>query len=270
MHKKYPLLNIFKLDFFGVLLFIFLNFLPIVSNAKDWVLFENSVEVSDYTKIIQWIQPGDNIDVGNKRFQIVGILGSGNTTKIFDIGNGYALRLPLASGYFRGKVDYKQFINRFYEGYHELAQSGIKIVEVSEEFSSPPNYIVVNKVNTKYDLAEFSNGWILVSEWEREFANSKLVDFARSAASYRVIGDFHPAQLRWTGEEWILMDYANNSSLATYIYDRTIFTSLPNLSEGYKKWLNQMTQELRRSPGTTITSRPALMPNSCVSIFTTM
>jgi hypothetical protein len=227
-------------------IFVLLLVFSFLAQARDWVLYQNGHRTQNYNEAIALIQPGDRIQLDGKTATIYSILGNGNTTKIYDIGRGLALRLPISLGYFRGTTDYKTFISEFYKGYEFLQKTGIRIVRVSRELSRPPKYLVVEKVETKFSLRDYVSGMVYVSEYERDLANQQLIQFARSTAALRQIGDFHIDQLRWTGREWILMDYTSGNQIAHYFEDPTVFTNMQGLPEFYRIGLINEVLGIRR------------------------
>jgi hypothetical protein len=155
-----------------------------------------------------------------------------------DIGNGEALRIPLASGNLgSGSYRYTDFIREYLDGYNNLKGSGINLVKVFVEQSHSPYYLVVQNVDTKFDLYEFSRDLVNIQFPERELAAKKLIEFAKSTADWKAIRDCHAGQIRWTGKEWVLMDYMAGAEKAATPTDNSVFSSMFNLKDSFKNKL---------------------------------
>jgi hypothetical protein len=236
--------RLFKLGF--ALIFLFTSFAA--SAFERTLYFPNGMQSPNYNAEMQNVRSGDVLSLGDRKYPIGNLLGTGNTTRIFDMGGNYALRLPKASGIFRGSSTYQIYIQEMFNGYRILKDNGVRVVKVYSEFSNPSRYLVVKKVFTLFSLGEFAGGQVYLNEVQRNQINAALLIWVAGASKFKHIGDFHADQLRWTGTEWILMDWISGSQLAVNQYEPTIFDNVVGI-DGYKAWLIQNTRSFRQVQG---------------------
>src|ERR1051326_6973913 len=128
--------------------------------AAEYRLYDqNGLPAQDFNRIIQVAGAGDYLDMGNdQRFYLVSRLGHGNTTMVFALRGQRALRVPLRRGVFRSSNDYVDYVRWYYEGYQELAGSDLPIVRVYGAQSDPSRYLIVDRRNVQFTLADWVDG----------------------------------------------------------------------------------------------------------------
>ncbi len=196
-----------------------------VAFAEHYALFQApGVESENYAALSEKIQAGDSVSFSNgKTFEILAVLGSGQTTRVFDIGKGLALRVP--------KHEYSRFINATLDGYQRLHENGIPTPEVHLDQSLRSEYVLVQKVSVDTTLDVIIKKRMLQGELKE-----KLIAFLASTFRLREIGDFKWDQIAWTGSGWILLDWTNIERFAQTIEDNTVmqcmgWTSIPSVDE---------------------------------------
>ena len=207
------------------------------------------------------IKKGDIVRFSDgRRFTIQGALGEGGTTRVFDIGNGRALRLPSSAA---NCCKWNQYI---LDNGPILDRAGVPVPQVYvEESSKLGHYVVVEKVQVRTTLADalsdLSRGRMTLAEFEQYVPS--LVEFARSTASLSYISDFKPAQLGWTGQKWVLLDWANAPHFAVSMKEVTVFERSPafnRLPGDLKKILIQAVHEKRATESLGATLPPGFRP----------
>ncbi|MBT4791681.1 MAG: hypothetical protein HON90_08935 [Halobacteriovoraceae bacterium] len=155
-------------------------------------------------------------------------LGNGDTTIILDVtdpenGKDYALRLP------RGKKEFdikfsRRLLGSFVDGYNKLKEYGIPVPRIHE--SHDEQYILVEKINHKFDLKKLLSHPEGISKEELKEAYKALVKFAERSAYFKQIGDFHAEQLVYSPKknEWVLLDWHVNHKLVENIDDQAIMS----------------------------------------------
>jgi hypothetical protein len=157
--------------------------------------------------------------MGNgKIFQFKGYLGDGNTTRVLDIGNGLALRIPLKSGNFAGgflniEQPYRNFLKNTVGAYQTFEGSEVPLPKLHMAMSDLNRYLVVERVDAKLTLKELQdfvrNGKAGVHNYKGhtiEFYETKLLAFIQTLWKFERISDFRPEQIAWDGQRWILLD----------------------------------------------------------------
>jgi hypothetical protein len=184
-------------------------------------------QIRQYNRRIRSLRAGDELILGpSKRVLILGRLGSGNTTAIYAIEGGRAIRLPLRSGRFKKSAPYPRYVDLYLRGYRQLKDTGIPLVRVFEEESVPGRYLIVERHEPRFTLGEFMRNKprLPSDEWERIYA--ELQGFARKAAGLAFVKDLHLNQIVWTERGWILMDYMDQVRKSRSVLRSTIFTTM--------------------------------------------
>lgn len=198
-------------------------------------------------------------DDGDKTFVITRLLSArapGNTTYVFELDDGErALRLPrfINDTSYR-KIDIWKFMQYFVEGYEEMKNQPLNIVDIFDYYahpSTPPQFIVVKKLDILFDLKQY---WEYLAEPEYdknkiadklaknkldvESINKLLVDELINTWAMMTIGDYHPRQIGFTRDgQWILFDYTSGMLNFTNYDDptTTVISSLLKYNYQYQE-----------------------------------
>jgi hypothetical protein len=218
-----------------------------MARAESYVLFQDwGLPVSNYDEIVGNLKAGDRISFSDgKSFELHRYLNQGGNTKVYSIGEGKALRIPLMGGF-------KQLalMGEYVQAYRQLKKSDVPLARVylqeTHAFRLKPDkvrslYAQKPKVALDFfgplaelDLLLSKNNlkfaeYIVVQEesilfngfefWKKFYTGGcldgcfdefrALSDFFRSTWQFVAIGDFMLSQLGWTGERWVLLDYTN-------------------------------------------------------------
>ena len=244
------------------------------AEAKDFQLFANSQQVSDYNAKIIALRATGKTDAGfseptflvfsnGTRIQVTRVLGEGGLTTVFLRADGRALRVPKASGtatWSNGsKTVYTDGMISWWKSYPHLEHTGATIrTYYGETESRPPEFITVGFFGAKFDIREFeTDPWKLVNEGKINKSDipllgNKLEAFVRSFAGYKAIGDFKYQQVTSDGKDWKLLD-CSGFSKATSVNDGNPFDH-PNmkgkLPEVTNKWIHDVIAHERQiNPG---------------------
>lgn len=179
-----------------------------------------SVAAPNYAELVR----PENISGKNVRFSdgreftLGKLLGKGGVSYVYEVeGNpDVALRVPIHDQPFRaGAPNPREFIHRFVDGHHDLAQHGIPMVKILSHLDG--EYALVERIHgppgrdSVLTLEEF-----LKSGAEDAKLRDALVRFARKTADVNLIPDFKPIQLAYdyAQDEWRLMDWDNEEHFA--------------------------------------------------------
>jgi hypothetical protein len=191
------------------------------SPAEEVELFDSLQRQSqNYNSKILSIKPGDSIRCGSHTYTVVRRLGAGNTTQIFDIGNGLALRVPKWEGVFRETSDYLSYIKQFQMGNASLQSYGVPVGNFNLEQSMALRCLVVSKYTRRFSLLqliEFKKSRVevlgpygeFVPQEELEYALASLEDFLTTTWKIESVHDLHLENVLWTTEGWIAADYGS-------------------------------------------------------------
>jgi len=181
-----------------------------VPQGPEKLLHDGRDFVRKYNKVIANLKPGDHFTMpSGRKYQVKAILGQGQLTKVVDIGDGWAMRLPLFVDSSNKATD---AIKDFYNIQPEIKAAGIRTVEMDVLRSEPPFGVIVKKENFHFLGTQFleaeQNGWPKkISAEEIQLAKEKFEDFMRSTWRYVSIGDVTPRQIGFNGREWVLFDF---------------------------------------------------------------
>jgi len=190
---------------------VFANVASVARSGTVRVLFgKNQKPIKNYAEVLFATKPGDVLRFGDgEEFVVQKMLGFGETTIIFDIGDGWALRVPMYNGKqyvsYGSNTQSTTLLNDFINSYVGLKAAGIPVVEMDLTRSRHNKFAVVKKVDIKFMLSDMNSQNL--SKKEREEIRKKLVEFAAKFWPVQYIGDFAPRQIAYTGTEWILLDY---------------------------------------------------------------
>lgn len=180
-------------------------------------LFKNDAFSGDYDKLIDKIEVGDFIEMPSGRvYQVQEILDTekgtrkGSLSRIIDVGNGWAVRLPRRSK----QVDsrYLEAVQGFYDLQPELLNAGIPVVEVNRSLSELPFAVMVRREKLSFTLSEFfaerpPKSVRQLSDSEREQIEREFKRWMETTWAYISIDDVRSDQLAWNGTKWILFDF---------------------------------------------------------------
>lgn len=177
----------------------------------------------DYNLKVQALKTGDTIQFDEHTlFKINAVLGQGASTRIFDIGGGKALRIPINRSNPRDHRAAVVLLNDIIYSNKSLRIAGIPVIKVDASASQIDRFAVVEAVKVKAtleDLVVYHNGnpenaWgkLNLSPEEQTHAENSFFEFATKLWPVKWIGDFRPDQVAYDGEQWILLDYGNVST----------------------------------------------------------
>jgi hypothetical protein len=180
--------------------FVFFLFISNICGAATLELFNSGTQTPNYTKLVESIRAGDTLVFsGGTRFDVTEVLGNGMTTKIVAIGDGKALRIPLASGIFDDfgrKTPYTKFIDFFLDGYVKLRERDGPVVETFVEESRRGEFAVVRHEKVRFFYHDFLANKVALSAEDRAKAEADLVEFARKTWGFIIVGDQFEEQVR--------------------------------------------------------------------------
>lgn len=191
------------------------------ASAKEYVLFAVgsngfSQPVSNYDSIVSSLRRGDVVRfTDGKSFKLGRDLhgGRGSMSRIFSVQDpkGAALRFPQSSNPL-----VLDMINRSIDGYSALSEAGVPTVSVHD--SKRRQYVLVDQIQSKFITAEeFFREPNRVSRTMKSKMVNQLIEFAKTTAYFRHIGDFGLSQIVYDaqGERWLLLDWtAGHVSMA--------------------------------------------------------
>jgi hypothetical protein len=179
---------------------------------KVVTLFQGNQPVKNFNQVLESIRPGDQIKFGDGTIFKIQAITSEGISRIYDLGDGWLLRVP---GYeYKGfhYPDGISFVRDFQKMQPELKKNKVPIVEVDVDRSVPDQAVVVKKEKVLFSLEDYLQGLdhnkehLKLSDSEKKETEKKLVQFARKTWMYKYIGDFDPRQLVYNGDEWLLLD----------------------------------------------------------------
>jgi hypothetical protein len=176
----------------------------------------NGNQSATYDQDIERVTKGDVLRFEDRDFKIVGTLGQGGNTKIFELENGRALRVPLRSGLFFG-VPYVAFIDQYYAGAVKLAAEGVPVPQVYATRSG--QYIEVEKLNVKFSIGQLLRKEKKLTKTEYVKVINELVEFAGKTAKFLTIADFYSANVLYTDRGWIDADFHEKVEYADTVLD---------------------------------------------------
>jgi hypothetical protein len=190
-----------------------------VGEPKVVTLFQGEQPVKNFNDVLETIRPGDQLKFGDGTVFKVRALLSEGVSRIYDLGDGWLLRIPGYEHKGFGIADGIPFIRDFQKMQAELKKNGIPIVEVDENRSVPDQAVVVKKEKVLFTLEEYLGGIdhdkeeLELSSSEKDEIEKKAIQFARKTWMYSYIGDFDPSQLIYNGKDWLLLDVGVNNGV---------------------------------------------------------
>lgn len=228
--------------FIRSLIYIALFFGASFAIGKEVRLFDSSGEqIYDYKQELDSLQRDDVLVFDQKKFKIESFIGEGRTTRIYSIGEGRAIRLPLNRGAFSKNLSYANYIQEYYLGYENLKNSKVPIPKVYIEESDPQKYLIVEELKTSFNLYEFlqEKNRVNIKNWHNIYA--ELKKFARLTSEFTYIEDAHIKQIVWTNKGWVLLDFmsrAKKSSDSLENFNHSIFLNMADLPQNIKQDLH--------------------------------
>jgi hypothetical protein len=182
---------------------------------RSFRLFKEARFRKKYVEIVEKLQRGDEVVLpSGARYLIHSVLGQGDTTKIFDIGDGLALRLPIHGTSKKGDFDTRKAfasVQGFYELQRELSADGVHVIEMDERRSEPPFALIVKKETFQFTAAEFfdprSKIRAKLSPMDILLTEDRFIQFMISTWHFTNIGDVFTRQIGYNGREWVLFDF---------------------------------------------------------------
>lgn len=200
----------------------FLFGLALVASSA-WAAKYNLSQSQNYHSTLSQVSANDTVCFSDGNcFKILGVLGEGNTSKIFEIPGGRALRVALTP------AD-ERILRTFYDGYKALKRYGVATVTLDITNSNPSSYLIVEKIEILFSLEDFThtNKARLLPE-QRKQVESELLDFAESTWAFSSISDGHGGNIVYTDKGWKLIDWMSGHKLAQSTQSKTIFGSSPS------------------------------------------
>lgn len=182
---------------------------------------EPDLPVENYNDILPRIKAGDVLTFGRgERFEIKGYLGEGQKAKVFSLGDGWALRVPLHSIPRSLGLGYQRDLLKYFDAAITLLRLDAPVPEIGSSRETALEYIRIREVQKIMDFEEFAYRIKSNSEAEElKSAAKSLVDFASRTAHIKSIRDLHYHNLVYTPGGWIILDFADhitNINMFTY------------------------------------------------------
>lgn len=231
------------------------------AKPKNVELYPDDRPARDYGARLDSIEAGDTLRLDKgQRFKILDVLGEGDTTRIFDIGDGWALRVPKkATRWWKRNSSSShdepalQHFSFFIETRDALENDGIPVVELDQK-RTRYNFAVVKKVEVLFDLKTYMEMRKQMEKSERKAIDKALIAFARTTYKYNYISDFKTRNLIYTGgRRWLLIDIGNDVHsirIGNRLWraDRNIFSTVERKDEdlGGTRVTRYVTEKLER------------------------
>lgn len=241
-------MNPFRLRSKALILGLVLSLLSISPvQAEKIVLSKNGVLVPEYDKILYLLGialEGNLICFERTCFNLGKLLGSGNTTLVFELADdtGNVIRIP------RARSD-SAFIDATIRGSRLLFLEGVPHTEIRS--FKEGRYAIVERhpegaVSLPQAIADANENANLRADLERA-----LIRFAKSTALFKKIGDFRLDQLTYDPRARlvILTDWTAWHSYAQLVSDPVLFESelFEELESSDSDWIPLLAKILRRS-----------------------
>ncbi len=247
------------------------------ADEKPVRLWNSAGEVTDaYAANVHRLPPGTLLHLRQgQTARIVRFLGAGNTTVIYEIEGGKALRLAKGVGISDMGVAYDGYLAWFYEGMRKVSATETPAVKVYAEESWPTRYLVVEKleapteINRIYSLEEVLAGEVEDTEMKRRMLYELEHEFAPRSWALRFVSDMRTDQLVYTRRGWIVADLTSTVRFAKATRDSTLFSSMGKLPISWRLRLEKRVfakRELENLRGNFITVAMAEM-RLCLNWF---
>lgn len=183
---------------------LFLISAPWLAIAEQFVLFDkHGSQIEAYDKIVQSLRKGDRIVFSDGvEYLILNILGNGNTTKILEVENGKALRIPLKKGRFINQIGqegllYREYIDEFEKGWRSTNSKGVRIVHLYPNEYKAGERVVVEAINVGFTLEDFlwNRNTLNLDSEAIEAVNKQVIEWFSSTFRFTYLGDFNESQV---------------------------------------------------------------------------
>lgn len=183
-----------------------------VTSKKVVSLFDtDGSAIKDYQNALKSIGENSVIQFPDgKTFNVKGILGQGESTIIFDLGNGKALRIFK----YADRVSDTADISSMVLGSEEINRSDIPHARLLE--TDGKTYAVVEKVDIDPQIGDARKFFSALNG--NQPIDKKVLDewyvFSRKTAKYSFLYDLHPEQIVYSKDRgWVLLDYLDGSRM---------------------------------------------------------
>ena len=186
------------------------------------------IQVDELTKNPK-LSIGHQIQVDEIPYSVLKELGSGNTSRVFEIshnGKSFALRVPKHEGNFNTFSKYVDYIDAFKLGHKILEKQNVRVPKIHNYESS--KFLLVEQLELKnsFDLEKLFFYEENIDLKVRKQALDSLTDFIKSIAPFSEIRDFNLSQLVFSPFEnqWILLDWTHSHSLIDKVDSKQVLT----------------------------------------------
>lgn len=212
--------------------------------------------VEGYGAIVTRMKPGTELLLRggeNPRTVTIGkFLGNGNTSVIYDIGDGRAIRLPRGDGLSPLGPAYSAYIYWFAEGAEHVSETEAPIVKVYSRESAKERYLIVEKlsppkgVDTLYSLEDLVKGRVKGKKLAEKMTAELLDDFAPATWQLRFVADMRSDQILYTSRGWLIADLSSTVKFAREVRDATLFSAMGKLPISWRLKLEKRVLAARR------------------------
>jgi hypothetical protein len=230
----------------------------IVAAAGEIDLSQKVESYSDrkaYRLAVARLVPGDIVRLGQKTFRLREFLGEGGSTRIFALSEDRAIRIDKVvaehgcsgSGSESESESHSDCLSQslaagFLSGWTIVQILGSHVVNVYPELSSSVDrYAVVDRLPVQFTLYEYIHRAVMdpnkypqvlkARTANRDQIEQSLVAFVVATAKLNQIGDFKSAQVVWTGERWVLVDWSAENVFAKPFEDSNVVLRSLDVSE---------------------------------------
>ncbi len=198
--------------------------------SKDFVLFKApGIPVEGYNDLILQIKAGDSITFSNdKRYMVDSVLGNGNTTRIFGVGNKGALRVAMHD-------EDLVYIDEFWKGYVALRDHGVPVPRVY--FSRAGEFVLVERYQKIFSLHEFEESKFSLGEGTYGNALGALRTFVLLSKKFSELhdGSDNKENIVYTKSGWLFVDWREKAFFAKSFRDKHVLHSIEKVLKMKKK-----------------------------------
>lgn len=199
--------------------------------------------VSGYGAAVTRLPPGTEILLKEGTppvtAKIVRFLGNGNTSVIYEIEGGRAIRLARGEGLTALGPTYDAYLYWFAEGAERVAATEAPVVKVFPE-SWKERYLIVEAlvppegVPRLYSFTDLLDGTIKDEALKKKMTTALLDDFAPKTWQLRHVADMRSDQLLYTNRGWIIADLSLTVRMARTTRDATLFSAMGRLPPSWR------------------------------------
>ncbi len=213
--------------------------------AAELTLAKDGRFSPEYNSQIEKLKSGDRIHLNGKSFALQRFLGEGQVTKIWDIGNGKAVRLlkrhapvPCMEMLFEGFDNsdilptahttdiYSDFANGYYRAALDLKRLEVPVIRIYAEESQPPFFTVVEKIDFETHLED----WLLTGDTGNPEMLLAWRRFLESTLGLSHIGDLKGDSIVYVpGRGWVLIDFSGPVSESGLYEEDVVYQKLRQL-----------------------------------------